>query len=253
MNRLFTNSFQSNRLNARSGAALHTSKSPCAWSVAYRGIAHFITCACLATLSGCAITPDTTVQQPMTAKPVAAKPPEAKNGAIFSTASYKPMFEDRRARFVGDILTINITENTSASKQGASSGSKNGEVDAKASVLMDSPQHGTAFSASSSNKYEDKAALNASNTFSGSVSVTVIDVLSNGNLVVSGEKQIALDKGNEFIRLSGVVNPDYIRPGNLVASSQVADARIEYRTNSRIDAAQVASILTRFFLSFIPI
>ena len=81
----------------------------------------------------------------------------------------------------------------------------------------------------------------------------MIEVLANGNLVVSGEKQISLDKGSEFVRFSGVVNPDYIRAGNVVPSTQVADARIEYRTNSRLDASQVMSILTRFFLSFAPL
>ena len=60
-------------------------------------------------------------------------------------------------------------------------------------------------------------------------------------------------KGSEFVRFSGVVNPDYVRAGNVVPSTQVADARIEYRTNSRIDASQVMSILTRFFLSIAPL
>jgi flagellar L-ring protein precursor FlgH len=83
--------------------------------------------------------------------------------------------------------------------------------------------------------------------------VTVVDVLENGNLVVSGEKQVAFDRGTEFVRFSGVVNPDTIMLGNVVPSTKVADARIEYRTNSQLDAAQVASILARFFLSFSPL
>jgi flagellar L-ring protein precursor FlgH len=81
----------------------------------------------------------------------------------------------------------------------------------------------------------------------------VVDVLPNGNLVVSGEKQIALDKGAEFIRLSGVVAPDTITTGNVVSSTQVADVRVEYRTNSRIDAAEVSIWLARFFLSVLPL
>jgi flagellar L-ring protein precursor FlgH len=81
----------------------------------------------------------------------------------------------------------------------------------------------------------------------------VIDVLPNGNLLVSGEKQIAFDRGAEFIRFSGVVNPDTIAAGNTVSSSQVADARVEYRTNSRIDKADIMSQLTRFFLSALPL
>jgi flagellar L-ring protein FlgH len=74
-------------------------------------------------------------------------------------------------------------------------------------------------------------------------------VLPNGYLVISGEKQVALDKSTEFVRLSGVVNPDTITAGNFVTSTKIADARIEYRTNSKIDAAEIASMFARFFLS----
>ena len=92
----------------------------------------------------------------------------------------------------------------------------------------------------------------ASNTFSVTIGVTVIEVLPNGNLIVAGEKQIAMNKGTEFIRFSGMVNPDTIGTGNVVPSTQVADARVEYRTNSQIDRAEMASMASRFFLSLLP-
>lgn len=206
-------------------------------------------------LGGCAVTPDSIVKQPMTAKPQAIPAISASNGAIFNNAAYRPMFEDRRPRYVGDILTINITENTSATKAGGSSASKTGSVDASLTPPTGLPitLRGITLAADSSIKNEDKAAANSSNNFSGSISVTVVDVLANGNLVVSGEKQVAFDKGTEFVRFSGVVNPDTITSGNVVPSTKIADARIEYRTNSKIDTAQIMSILTRFFFSFIPL
>ena len=82
--------------------------------------------------------------------------------------------------------------------------------------------------------------------------MTVIDVLPNGNLLVSGEKQIALKEGEEFIRFSGVVNPNTISTANTVQSSQVADARIEYKANGFLDSAQVMGWLGRFFLTVLP-
>jgi flagellar L-ring protein precursor FlgH len=85
------------------------------------------------------------------------------------------------------------------------------------------------------------------------LTVTVVEVLSNGNMIVSGEKQVSLDKGAEFIRFSGVVDPSTVNSGNIVSSTQVADARIEYRTNSRIDGAAVMAMMARFFLSVIPL
>jgi flagellar L-ring protein precursor FlgH len=200
-------------------------------------------------LSGCAIAPDSIVKQPMTAKPQVAPVTATRSGAIFNNAAYRPMFEDRRPRFVGDILTINIAENTSATKAGGSSGSKDGKVDSSISSLFGIEVPKAKFEASSALSYADKAAANSSNAFNGSVTATVIEVLANGNLVVSGEKQVSFDKGTEFVRFSGVVNPDTITAGNVVTSTKVADARVEYRTNTKIDAAEVLSMFARFFLS----
>jgi flagellar L-ring protein FlgH len=200
-------------------------------------------------LSGCAIAPDSIVKQPMTVKPQTTTVTTARSGAIFNNAAYRPMFEDRRPRFVGDILTINIAENTSATKAGGSSGSKDGKVDAAITSLFSHNVPTANFAASSATSYADKAAANSSNAFNGSVTATVIEVLANGNLVVSGEKQVSFDKGTEFVRFSGVVNPDTITAGNVVTSTKVADARVEYRTNTKIDAAEVLSMFARFFLS----
>jgi flagellar L-ring protein precursor FlgH len=205
---------------------------------------------CLAgMLYGCSIAPSTIVKQPTTAKAPVAAPQTAKQGAIFNTAGYRPLFEDRRPRYVGDIITINITENTSARKAGGSSGSKEGEHQSALTSFMGKAIPKANFSGSSSSSFEDKADANASNAFNGSITATVIEVLPNGFLVVSGEKQISLDKGTEFVRFSGVVNPDTVTQGNFVTSNKVADARVEYRTNSKIDAAEIASMLARFFLS----
>lgn len=214
-----------------------------------------IACACL--LNACAVTPSTIVQSPTTAKPEAPKSATTASGAIYSVSTHKPLFEDRRARFIGDILTINIAENTTAKKANSSASSKDGSISASAAVPTGLPikfiKEAISLSADSSVEYDDSADENASNNFNGNITVTVTEVLANGNLAVSGEKQIALDKGTEFVRFSGVINPDDITLGNVVTSTRVADARIEYRTNSKLDTAQVASILTRFFLSFIPI
>ena len=200
-------------------------------------------------LGACAITPETIVKQPLTAKPVEPVVTKPSNGAIYNASAYKPLFEDRRPRFVGDIVTINITENTSATKAGEHSGSKDGKADNSVTSLFGHNVPKASFAGSSTNSYKDKADEKSSNVFTGSITATVIDVLPNGNLVVSGEKQISFDNGTEFVRFSGVISPDSITVGNFVPSNKVADARIEYRTNSKVDAASVASMVARFFLS----
>lgn len=207
-------------------------------------------------VTGCAVTPPTITHQPQTVQPPSAKPQREPNGAIFQTASYRPLMEDPKARLVGDLLTVSISERTSAAKNGESSGSKTGAAAFSAPNLLGLPASTlarTTISTKTTNSFDEKAAATASNTFTGTISVTVVDVLPNGNLLVSGEKQIAFDKGAEYVRFSGVVNPGTIGAGNQVASTQIADARFEYRSTSHIDAAEANSILTRFFLSFLPL
>ena len=207
-------------------------------------------------LAACNTVPDSIVQRPTSTRPeprIAAMP--ASNGAIFQAATYRPLFEDRRARHVGDMLTIVINEKTSAGKTGSDTGSKTGSTSFSVGKLLGLTTAVTGqlgLDAKGANKFEDKDASNSSNNFTGTLSVTVTEVLSNGYLSVSGEKQVAFDKGAEYIRFSGVVNPDSILNGNQVASTQVADARLEYRSNTRIDPVEVASQLGRFFLSVLP-
>lgn len=210
-------------------------------------------------LAGCTSVPPTNVHQPMTARP-ALRPENANvNGAIFNPMTSRPLFEDRRARFVGDTLTINISENTSASTSSNSKASRTSAVDIAVPTVTGLPSNkwidratGIGASATSSNDFSGEGAAAAKNVFTGAITVTVIEVLPNGNLLVSGEKQIAIGQGQEYIRLSGVVNPTFITASNTIASARVADARVEYKESGYINEAQVMGWLARFFLSFLP-
>lgn len=218
---------------------------------------YFVMMVASALLAGCAVMPETIVQTPLTTRPQATNtiaPPT--NGAIFQHAAYRPMFEDRRARLIGDTITIIINEKSSAGKLAGSSASKTGSAAASLPNLFglfSSVTERLNASAANAIKYEDKGAVTSSNNFISTLTVTVIDVLSNGNLIVAGEKQVSLDKGAEFIRFSGVVDPSTVNYGNIVSSTKVADAKIEYRTNANVDGAEVASMLARFFLSVLPL
>jgi len=226
-------------------------------NIYYRKVCHltlngFVLASCLL-FNACAFTPDTVVKQPLTAKPTAIAPVKSNNGAIFNVAAYHPLFEDRRPRYVGDIVTINIIENTNTTKNSESTGSKDGKAANSITSLFGHNVPAASFSASSANSFKEKDDAKSSNVFNGSITVTVIDVLPNGNLSVSGEKQISFDKGTEFVRFSGVISPDTITVGNFVPSNKVADARIEYRTNTKVDAASIAAMVARFFLSMSPL
>jgi flagellar L-ring protein precursor FlgH len=207
-------------------------------------------------LAACTSVPSSIVHQPTQAYPQTAQPLVRHNGAIYQESSYRPLFEDARARHVGDVLTIAINEKTSAGKASATSNSRSANAAIAAPTLFGVPSSTTAklgMATSSSNKLDEKGAESSSNNFSGTITVTVIEVLANGNLLVSGEKQMAFDKAAEYVRFSGIVSPQFIAPGNLVSSTQVADARFEYRSTTRVDRAEVNSVLARFFLSFVPL
>lgn len=214
------------------------------------------------TLTGCAWVPSQPLVQGTTsAQPIPGPTPVA-NGSIFQTAQpinygYQPMFEDRRPRNIGDTLTIQLQENVSASKSSSANASRDGKTNFGFDTV---PRYleglfGNAradVETSGGNSFNGKGGANASNTFSGTLTVTVDQVLANGNLHVVGEKQIAINQGTEFIRFSGVVNPRTISGSNTVPSTQVADARIEYVGNGYINEAQNMGWLQRFFLNLSP-
>lgn len=205
-------------------------------------------------LAGCAVVPASIVREPMTVKSPPAPPPPG-DGAIFQASNYRPLLQDKRAAFIGDIITIMITETNNAGKSASNSGSKSGSVAAAIPTVVGLPfktLQGMSMSASSANKNAATDVLASADNFTSTLSVTVIGVESNGNLIVRGEKQVSLDTGVEYIRFSGVVDPATIGIGNVVSSTQVADARIEYRSDTRIDKASVMSAMTKFFLSVVP-
>jgi flagellar L-ring protein precursor FlgH len=209
-----------------------------------------------ALLAGCVTTPPPTgVHQPMTIRPELKSIAAPANGSIYNVASARPLFEDRRARYIGDTITINIAEKTAAAKKSDTKADRSYDAALGVPTIAGLPFktfQGATVGANSSTAFEGKGENASSNNFTGTLTVTVIEVYPNGNLLVSGEKQIGLKEGEEFIRFSGVVNPNTITAANTVQSVQVADARIEYKANGFIDSAQVMGWLGRFFLTFLP-
>ena len=218
-----------------------------------------ITAALAASLSlaGCiTTTPPTSVHQPMSARPPVAAVHETNNGAIYQANSgQRTFFEDRRARYVGDTLTINIVENTSADKKSNTTTNRSSDNNFAVGTVQGLPGksfQGANLGATSDFKASGDGASASRNVFTGVITVTVTDVLPNGNLLVSGEKQIGINQGSEFIRFSGVVNPVHLSAVNTVNSVQVADARIEYRGNGQLEGVQAQGWLARFFMRTLP-
>jgi flagellar L-ring protein precursor FlgH len=210
-------------------------------------------------LSACAdmVPPRVDVVEPTSVRPPpAVAMPAATDGAIYRSGMHRPLFEDRRARFVGDVLTVNILEKTSAKQSSASTLDKSGKVDATVGALplfKASTLARLGLSGESANTSSGKGDTASDNTFVGTITVTVVEILSNGNLVVSGEKQIGINQNADRLRFSGTVNPATIQADNTVVSTQVADARLQVRGQGDIDRAQTTGWLSRVLLRWSPI
>jgi flagellar L-ring protein precursor FlgH len=204
--------------------------------------------------SGCATVPPTNVHQPMSMRPQPRQVVPNANGAIYQAASARPLFEDRRARFVGDTLTVTISESTSASKSATNKVGAAGSQTASAgtSIIAGSSLPQLSLGTSSSTAFSGSGEAANKAAFTGSMTVTVIDVYPNGNLLVSGEKQMAIGQEQEFVRVSGVVNPAFVDVSNTIDSSKIADARIELKSSGQTADSQVMGWLARFFLNVLP-
>ncbi len=209
-------------------------------------------------LSGClATSPTVDVIQPTQVRPAPLViPPMANNGSLFQAGTYRPLYETPRARLVGDILTVSIVEKLTAKQESTNTLEKKGNLDASVSAapFLSSDTLGKlSAKGSANNKLDGKGSTASNNTFTGSITVTVVEVLTNGHLIISGEKQLGVNHNVEVLRFSGQVDPMTIQPGNTVASTSVANVRLEQRGRGAQDAAVEIGWLGRFFLSVSPL
>lgn len=190
--------------------------------------------------------------------------PQITNGAIYQSSVATPLFEDIKARRVGDTLTVVLVEKTSASKSASTKTKKDtSSTIANPTILGSTPlfnvpsalplastkNNTLAASLSSQNEFDGEGNSDQSNKLVGTITVSVADVLPNGNLSIRGEKWIGLNQGEEYIRLAGVVRPTDIDTNNQITSDKIANARITYGGRGAISDSNAVGWLQRFFTS----
>ena len=219
---------------------------------------------CALVLSGCNEAPRRDPEYAASMPAVRVPPEQFSNGAIYQAGYNLYLFEDVKARRVGDTLTIKLVEKTDASKSAASSLSKESKTDIANPTIFGAaaqftlpgvlPLAATADSTfatnlDSSTAFSGKGDNAQKNSLTGDITVTVADVLPNGNLVVRGEKRLNINQGNEYIKISGIVRPIDIGPDNSVASTKIADATIIYNGDGQTASANKLAWLSKFFIS----
>jgi len=214
----------------------------------------FLAAAALLALAGCAMQPSHDDAEwaatPPSQPEVAAAPAD---GAIYHDAQGMELFADPRAHRAGDILTIVLVESTQASKKASTSTSKKDKADLAAPTIMG---HGVSINGNplsagldGERTFDGNGSSSQSNQLTGQITVTVAQRLSNGNLMVRGEKWLTINQGQELVRIAGIVRPQDISPDNSVPSTRVADARISYTGRGTLADANTRGWLSRFFNS----
>jgi flagellar L-ring protein FlgH len=176
------------------------------------------------------------------------------DGAIYQAGQQMELFADLKARRVGDVLTIVLNEVTNASKSATTTTAKTTTVANSAPTIFGQSMtvRGRPILSTTLNgadAFSGAGTSAQSNSLAGSLTVTVLDVQANGNLVVQGDKTLHLNQGDEFVHISGVIRPADIATNNTVTSDKLADARISYKGKGVVDSSNRMGWLARFFNS----
>lgn len=178
----------------------------------------------------------------------------AQPGAIYAQGTEVSLWNNVTARNVGDTLTVILAESTEAEKSATTTAKKSTSADLTGPTVLGRPitKNGTALleaSMGNDSSFAGNGAATQSNKLDGFITVTVAKRFSNGNLLVRGQKWVAINSGREYVRLQGVVRPSDISPDNSVVSYKVADAYIAYGGQGTVANASKPGWLYRFFNS----
>lgn len=207
-------------------------------------------------MSGCMTNKKPMADDPAYAPTVAANMPvpQRTEGSLYQDSYGMSLFNDRKARYVGDVITVTLSEKTVSKKSSGVAVKKDSSVDMDAGTILGAtaPSYkglGLETAIAQKRSFAGDADADQSNSLEGNITVTVAEILPNGNLIVRGEKWITLNRGDEFIRISGIVRPEDIEPDNTIISTRLANAKISYSGTGALADSQSMGWMSRFFNS----
>ncbi len=202
-------------------------------------------------ISGCAL-PKRGDPEFAPAMPQQVFAPVEHTDAIYQPQTALLLLEDIKARRIGDMITVVLQEQTDAEKTADTGTAKSTSAEISDPTILGGnvTWNGDPVlqnSLQSEHAFDGAADSSQSNSLTGSVTVSVVDVLPNGNLVVQGEKWININQGEEYIRLRGIVRPRDVRADNTISSTRVANAQIQYSGDGVLNETNSMGWLARFF------
>ena len=193
---------------------------------------------------------------------------QPKNGSLYQ-AGAMTLFNDARAHKVGDIITISLSESMTAKKADEAKYDKSNNQDYGISTpfsvgtpnnvvgsavnAITSPLQGLSVGYGSESAFSGKSDVKQNSSLTGSIAVTVVEVISNGNLVIRGEKWITIHDGDEVVQFAGIIRPDDIQPDNTITSEKVADVRLVYKDVGMAGDTARAGVGTQWLTKYWPL
>jgi flagellar L-ring protein precursor FlgH len=180
--------------------------------------------------------------------------PLVPTGSLFKLNYVNNIYSDSKAHRVGDIISVILSESTQAQKSAKTELKKDNSatlnpITGFGGAALNVKNKAIQFGYNQTSDFSGDSKANQGNSLSGNISVHVLRVLPNGNLMIRGEKWMSLNNGDEYIRLTGVIRPQDINSNNTVTSSKVANARIQYAGTGAFADVQEQGWLSAFFSS----
>jgi flagellar L-ring protein FlgH len=204
-------------------------------------------------LAACSSSGPRSIVEMPTFAPTVAQPVNVNTqGAIFQAGNAYSLYETPRAQKVGDVLTIRLAESYQGSNKANAEASRASSISAEAADKSSGAAARLArlFNVgSASTSFKGEGSTSNISAMSGTLAVSIIGTLPGGNLVVAGDKVIAMDGNQDRMRFSGIVNPRDIEAGNYVASNKVANARIEQAGVGMLADSTTMGWLQKLFMS----
>lgn len=188
------------------------------------------------------------------------EPPSYNPGSLYNPNQYRSLYEDGRARRVGDIVTINVVENQTGTQEVTTDATRTNrtsttfEALGKRGSLFGFPigANMPLFSGSSNSDLQGDAETTRNNRITATLAARVINVHPDGNLEIEAVREITLNDETQFMVVTGLIRARDISANNTIASTQIANAKIEYYGQGVLSQKNKPGWLSRFLEMISP-
>lgn len=184
--------------------------------------------------------------------PIDNPPPPKSRGTIYQAGYNVRLYGDYIATRVGDVITVRLEEATKGEYRGITKTQKDTVNNFPMPIFFGKPVPAMVVQTNTNQSFDGKGNSDQSNKLNGTISVTVMRVLANHNLMIQGESWVSINEGTEFIQLTGIIRPADIQPNNTISSQRIAAAQIKYGARGAAGYATKSGLMAQLFNRYAP-